>query len=164
MKKKKNMSKKNKAPFINRSVIITSDHPFIIHGSVEKPLFPTHTHGLTELGLPEFLFDPLAFGAKGNALIIYRAYEYLIKPDNMPNIEAVKNGSTLQLTAKALWPDSTKEDPHTYCLRRVNPDFGSVKLAYYLDEITPDMWFVQMYVEGDNFALTDEYYRGGIRW
>jgi len=26
------------------------------------------------------------------------------------------------------------------------------------------MWFVQIYVEGDDFALTDDYYKGGIKW
>lgn len=165
MKKKKNKSSNNNTPVTHRAVTVTSEkHPFIIHGSVEKPIFPTHTHGLTELGLPEFLFDPLAFGAKGNAVAIIRAYEYLMKPDNREEIENIRNGMTLQLTARALWPDSTKEDPHTYCLRRVDVDFAGVKLAYYPGEITPDTWFVQMYVEGDDFALRDEYYRHGVKW
>jgi len=49
-------------------------------------------------------------------------------------------------------------------LRRVYPDFEGIKLAYSHDKIIPDGWFIQIYVEGDDFALTDDYYRGGITW
>lgn len=37
-------------------------------------------------------------------------------------------------------------------------------LAYFPGEIKPNMLFIQMYTDGDNFALTDDYYRGGVRW
>lgn len=47
------------------------------------------------------------------------------------------------------------------------PEFEMVKQAYCIDgpdDIDPNMWFVQIYVEGDDFALTDDYYKGGIKW
>jgi len=35
-------------------------------------------------------------------------------------------------------------------------------MAYFPPEITDEMNIIQIFVEGDDFALTDEYYRGGI--
>jgi len=46
------------------------NYPYIIHADPlwdSEPLYPTHTHGLTEIGMPEFIMDPLAFGGDGNA-------------------------------------------------------------------------------------------------
>ena len=40
-------------------------YPFMIHADPpwdDEPPYPTHTHGLTEIGMPEFIIDPLAFG------------------------------------------------------------------------------------------------------
>jgi hypothetical protein len=42
-----------------------------------------------------------------------------------------------------------------------------VKQAYVIEsaeDVDPAMRFIQIYVEGDDFALTDEYYKGGIKW
>jgi hypothetical protein len=41
-----------------------------------------------------------------------------------------------------------------------------VKQAYDLNDpadVDPKAWFVQIYVEGDDFALTDDYYKYGIK-
>jgi len=56
MKGEKEMKKKQKK---DKEV----DYPFITHGTpiFEKDQYPTHTHGLTEVGWPEFFIDPLAF-------------------------------------------------------------------------------------------------------
>ena len=45
-----------------------SDYPFTIEADplLEDTAFPTHTHGLTEVGMPEFIMDPLSFGGEGN--------------------------------------------------------------------------------------------------
>ena len=41
---------------------ITKDFPYIIHACPPTvDAYPTHTHGLTEIGMPEFIVDPLAF-------------------------------------------------------------------------------------------------------
>ena len=149
---------------VKRAVTIMSGHGFIIHGAVAKPLFPTHTHHLTEMGMPEFIFDPLAFGAKGNANRMIDAYKYLSKSENADQLEDIRCGLTIQLTANDLVPEFTGEHSYIYCLRKVFPDFEGVKLAYYPDELDPEMWFVQIYVEGDDYVLTDAYYRGGIKW
>jgi hypothetical protein len=56
-----------------------SDDPFIIHASIncgKCGSFPTHTHGLADKGMPEFIMDPLAFGPEGNSDIINTAYVF----------------------------------------------------------------------------------------
>lgn len=144
----------------------TAECPFIIEASADMPAFPTHTHGLTELGWPEFLMDLLSFGADGTGGRINLSYDYFNKPENKDKLKAIKNGKTVKLTITDLKPDAKPEDM-VYCYRRVFPEFEMVKLAYCIespDDIDPAMWFVQIYVEGDDFALTDEYYKGGIKW
>ncbi|NMC87061.1 MAG: hypothetical protein GYA69_01250 [Candidatus Moranbacteria bacterium] len=141
--------------------------PFIVHACADMPAFPTHTHGLTELGMPEFLIDHLAFGGNQNGGRINASYDYFTKPENKGKLEAIKNGETVKLKDPDLMPSCEYPDPHVYCYRRVYPEFEMVKLAYCIespDDIDPAMWFVQIYVEGDDFALTDEYYKGGIKW
>jgi hypothetical protein len=149
---------------IMRLIIFNTGHGFIIHGANAKPFFPTHTHGLMGLGMPEFIFDPLAFGAQGNAKRIVDAYRYLSKSENADKLEDLKYGITIRLTVNDLAPEFTGDHPYVYCLRKVSPDFEGVKLAYYAGETGPDMWFVQMYTEGDDYVLTDDYYRGGVKW
>jgi hypothetical protein len=141
--------------------------PYIIHACPEPPGFPTHTHGLTKVGMPEFLIDPLAFGPKENAGLINRAYEYFIKPQNANTLQAIWGGKTLKLTRKDLCPKSDTSDPLIYCFREVPPTFEAVNQAYLIKECGTDvsgMRFVQVYVDGDDFALTDDYYRGGVKW
>lgn len=158
------MKKKNKQHEIKRLTIFNTGHGFVIHGANANPLFPTHTHHLTEMGMPEIIFDPLAFGAKGNAIRIIDAYKYLAKEENADQLDDLKHDMEIKLIEKELYPEFTGEHIYTYCFRKVSPDFEGVGLAYFPEEINDDMWFVQMYVEGDNYVLADEYYRGGITW
>jgi hypothetical protein len=140
---------------------------FIIHATDEFPVLPTHTHGMTKIGMPEFLMDPLSFGPYGTGSRINVACKYFNKPENRSTLEAIKNGETVKLTHLDLVPDKNVNDPYVYCLRRVFPDFEMVKQAYLIEsheDIDPNMWFIQIYVEGDNYVLTDQYYRGGIKW
>ncbi|MDM7986354.1 MAG: hypothetical protein QUS13_03365 [Smithella sp.] len=145
---------------------VTKEHPFIIEVSADMPAFPSHTHGLTEVGMPEFLIDHLAFGASGNGGRITASYEYFTKPENAGKLDAIKNGETVKLTINDLKHDAKPEDI-VYCYRRVYPEFEMVKQAYLIEDpkdVDPKMWFVQIYVEGDDFALTDDYYKGGIKF
>jgi hypothetical protein len=146
---------------------VTKELPFVIEVSADMPAFPSHTHGLTEVGMPEFLIDHLAFGASGNGGRIKASYDYFVKPENAGKLEAIKKGQTVKLTDKDLKPSCDHPDPCVYCYRRVSPEFEMVKQAYLIedpDDIDPKMWFVQIYVEGDDFALKDDYYKGGIKW
>jgi len=145
---------------------ITEDIPFIIEVSANIPAFPTHTHGLTKLGMPEFLIDHFCMGPVGNGGRINSSYKYFTKAENASKLNAIKNGETVKLTITDLNPDA-KPGKLIYCYRRVYPEFEMVKQAYDLDDpnqVSPETWFVQIYVEGDDFALTDDYYKGGIKW
>lgn len=146
----------------------TGDVPFVIHSNPpeEMPQIPTHTHGLAEMGMPEFIMDPFAFGATQNAARINLAYDYFSKPENKNKLDAILNGKTVELTAKDLKPDATEN--YIYCFREVSPDFEAVKLAYpagdNLGTNISDARIIQMYVKGDDYVLTDEYYKGGVMW
>ena len=108
--------------------------------------------------MPEIIIDPRAFGAEGNCKRINLIYEYLNKLENTSKLKDVKEGKTIKLTMKDLTNDYDGEEEYIYCLRKVPIDFEAVKLAY-LNDIEPGMWFMQIYVEGDDFSLTDEYYK-----
>lgn len=145
---------------------MSAKHPFIIHGCKDMPAFPTHTHGLTELGLPEFLIDHLCMGINGNGGFINASYKYFNKPENAVKLDAIKSGKTVKLTPEDLKPDIIPSEL-VYCFRRVYPDFQMVKEAYDLNDpnqVGATTWFVQIYVEGDDYALKDDYYKGGIKW
>lgn len=139
--------------------------PFEIHGSsIEARFqFPTHTHGLHKIGLPEFFIDPLAFGPEQNSQRIFAAYDYFLKPGNNDKLDGILKGEVIELKSKELHPKA-KDDSDVYCFREVSPDFEAVKMAYIVDDsdIDPDMRFVQIWVKGDDYALNDEYYKGGI--
>jgi len=146
---------------------IVKEQPFIIHGCTGMPTFPTHSHGMTDLGMPEFLINHWAFGMRQNGGIIGASYRYFIKPENALKLDAIKNGETAKLTIVDLKPDAVEEQEDlVFCYRRVYPEFEMVKQAYCIDdprEIDSKTWFVQIYVEGDDFALTDEYYRDDVQ-
>jgi len=141
--------------------------PFDIHGSSQKARhqFPTHTHGLDKIGLPEFIIDPLALGPEQNSQRIFAAYDYFLKPENNDKLDGILNGEVIELKSKELHPNA-KDDSDVYCFREVPHDFEAVKMAYSVDgsDLDPDMRFVQIWLKGDDHALNNEYYRGGIIW
>jgi hypothetical protein len=142
-------------------------YPYIIHGchhtGPDFP-YPTHTHGLTEIGMPEFIFDPLAFGADGNASRINKAFEFFMRPENDHLFRSILSGQIVKLTSGELHPPAAAE-PYVYSFREVAPDFQAVIEAYGpgISEFVPPMRFIQIWVDGDDHALTDEYYRGGVK-
>ena len=63
------------------------EYPFIIEADplLESTSYPTHTHGLYDIGMPEFLMDPLSFGGEGNGQRINSAYKFFKKQKNVLN-------------------------------------------------------------------------------
>lgn len=142
----------------------TVEYPFIIHADwmVEQTAFPTHTHGLAAIGMPEFFLDPAAFGPVGNSTKINLAYEFFSKPENAAKLQAVLRGEIVKLHSTDLDPGI--DEDYIFCFREVPHEFEGVKLTYP-DEIgIEEMRFVQIWVEGDDYALEDDYYKGGVRW
>ncbi len=73
-------------------------------------------------------------------------------------------GETATVNSKEL--DPARSGEHNICFRRVGIDFEAVKQAYEgldLEKIADVISFIQIYVEGDNFALDDDYYKGGVK-
>ncbi len=157
MGKKKKLKNKHKGKF---------KYPFIIHAAAltsEESPFPTHTHGLYEIGMPEMLIDPLAFGPEGNGGRINSFYKYFMTSEGSKKLKEILSGETIKLTLKDIRPNG--DDPYVYCFREVTSEFEGVKISYDTgDGIPEDMRFIQIYVEGDDFALKDEYYKNGVRW
>jgi len=143
----------------------TNDFPYIIHACPPTvDAYPTHTHGLTEIGMPEFIVDPLAFGPQGNAQLINDSYLYLYRPENTDALDLIMKGETVTINSKEL--DPARSGEHNICFRMVGIDFEAVKQAYEgldLEKIADVISFIQIYVEGDNFALDDDYYKGGVK-
>lgn len=153
----------------NTTSLTKENYPYIIEACPpwdDGPPYPTHTHGLYDIGLPEFIMDPLAFGGIGNGQRINSAFNYLIDPKNTQNLAAILNGQIITLTGPQLDPKYMHKDPYVYCLREVSPHFEAVRQAYGSEVayFVPPMRFIQIWVDGDDFALTDEYYRGGVTW
>jgi hypothetical protein len=140
--------------------------PYIIHACCHAyNSFPTHTHGLTEIELPEFIVDPLAFGPQGNARLINASYRYLSMPENAEILNSIMSGENITINSKTL--DPSYDGTHNFCFRRVGIDFEGVKQAYDgldLGKIEDVISFIQIYIEGDDFALDDDYYKDGVTW
>jgi hypothetical protein len=151
------------------SFLTQGNYPYMIHAcplSDKDFPYPTHTHGLYDLGLPEFIIDPLAFGGEGNGLRINSAFRYFMNPLNAGQLDAVLSGQIIKLTGPQLDPKYMLKDPYTYCFRKIYADFEAVKQAYGkgVVSLVPAMEFIQIWVDGDDYALTDEYYLGGVTW
>jgi hypothetical protein len=143
-------------------------YPFIVHASPpwdEDPPYPTHTHGLTEIGMPEFLIDPLTFGGEGNCDRINYAFDFFMKPEKNHLLQDILKGKVIKVPAVDL-SLNLKGEPHTYCFREVPPKFEAVKLAYGygVAYVIPRMRFIQIWVDGNDHVLMDAYYRDGVRW
>jgi len=123
--------------------------PHIIHACFvvpKEPLFPTHTHGRTAIGEPELFINARAFGPKGNVQMINGVHAHLkFNPDDKIKINS---GQTVEFPIG---------DGMTICLRKVGADFQAVRNAY-VGIMPKGMSFIQIYVKGDDFALTNEYY------
>ncbi|MBA3010023.1 MAG: hypothetical protein KJ882_08770 [Proteobacteria bacterium] len=143
-------------------------YPFIIHGDPlqESTAFPSHTHGLNDIGWPEFMIDPLAFGPHGNADRINEAYDYFKKSKKRKLLTKIMNGHTVEAPINKLHKKWKEAPNYKICFRLVPNTFEAVKLAYGTEsgQVDPDLVVVQIYVKGDDFALMDAYYAGGVTW
>jgi hypothetical protein len=146
----------------------TGKYPFIIHADPlqENKTYPTHTHGLNKKLWPEFMIDPLAFGPYGNADRINEAYDFFKKPRRRLILNRIICGEVIEVPIEKLCKHWGGPPFYTMCFRLVPNTFEAIKLAYGPGgmEVDPDLVVVQIYVKGDDFALMDEYYKGGITW
>jgi len=128
--------------------------PHIIHGDPNpktRLAYPTHTHGLVTVDIPEILMHTPCFGLQGNAFMINMVVgSLMLNPDHYK--EFMENSFIKGITGIY-----QSIDEMTLCLRKVDSSFLAVKKAYNDDPETK-FGYAQLYVEGDNDALTDKYY------
>jgi hypothetical protein len=127
---KSNFKIERRKKMYNNRIPTDSEFPFTIEADplLEDTAFPTHTHGLTEIGMPEFIMDPCSFGGEGNAGLINAAYRYF--RNNTGDLQAVLDGEILKYPINFItigWGDAPN---YTICFRRVYETFGAVKLVY----------------------------------
>ena len=131
----------------------TTDLPYRINaGDLDYPL-PGHTHGLSEIGMPEFIVDVRTFRDVGEWCLINGAYAFFIDPQNHEKLEFILNGQTVKVLRKELMPDSQTDGSKVYCFREAPPTHWAVKRTYKDEGIEPGMRFVQIYTEGDDTFL-----------
>ena len=127
-------------------------YPYIVHtcapGKDEK-LFPSHSHGRDCFGEPEYLINCRCFGPVHNVAAINNVHNYL---EEHPALKTrILSGQTVEMEYS---------DDITLCLREVGSKFEAVRSAYEGCDLN-EMRFIQIYVKGDDFALTNEYYAAG---
>ena len=140
-------------------------YPFLIHAHplIERTAFPTHTHGLNAKDWPEFMIDPACYGPYGNADRINEAYDYFKRPRRKKLLNRILKGETIEIPINKLCKGWDGES-YPICFSLVPNTFEAVKQAYKPEGVDPDLVVVQIYVKGDDFALTDEYYEDGVTW
>jgi len=122
--------------------------PHIIHGN-QNNIFPTHTHGLAGVGLPELFIHAEAFGLVNNANIINGVFVYLcLNP-------AEWNRVAKRIPIEIDIPDSDL----ILCVRPVGVKFFGVTMSYSPNDIDCPTGFAQLYIKGEDHTTTDEYFR-----
>lgn len=127
--------------------------PFIIHGNPHH-LFPTHTHGLASIGLPEMFIHSKAFGVISNgnitnADIINNIFIYLSL--NSSEWDKVTNREDIETQL-------TKDLDLIFCIRSVDVHFSAVRMAYGEHDLSSPTGFSQIYVKGEDHVLDAQYF------
>jgi hypothetical protein len=120
----------------------------IIHGCPHSS-YPTHTHGLEKIGLPELFINGKAFGTLNNASCLNLTVEYL----NLYDSEREKIINKKYIEIKIF-----EDVNYIMCLRAVNNKFKGVTTAYYDEDLSCKTGFYQLYVKGDFHVLNDRYF------
>jgi len=131
---------------------VPKEMPFIIHGNPFHK-FPTHTHGLCMVGLPEIFIHSRAFGLENN--------EFMNNGDiiNMAFIFLCQNNSEWDKVAQRELIDiPLGKDGFTLCLRPVDISFAGVTTSYSVSDRDCPTGFSQLYVKGEEHPLDDKYF------
>ena len=132
---------------------LSRNMPFQIHGDINmasKEAYPTHTHGLVTVDLPDIFINASAFGPVDNAKMINIVASGLILDKN--HYAEFLEKSILELKT------GVYEDDIIMCLRKVENNFLGVTRAYNNDE--PSIFgYAQLYVQGDSHVLVDDFYK-----
>lgn len=131
--------------------------PHDIHGNPNNE-FPTHSHGLESVDMPELLINAVAYGSFGNAKIINLIFGYFwLNPHILEELKEKKEIEVDRDYAIA----NTKGA--SLMVRMVPNNFGGVITAYHGKDLNCTTGFAQIYVRGDLHVLRDSHYFPGRR-
>ena len=124
--------------------------PYTVHVSpiFDEQQFPTHTHGLTDLGMPEFIGDIFSFGSCGMSSRLHAAYEYFSRPENTKKLGTILTGKKIILTGKELQPDLDYDYEIVYGFEEIPVESEAVKQAYLSKalQLESEMRFIKISV------------------
>ena len=80
----------------------------------------------------------------------------------MGDLQTILKGKILKYPVNIIAPRWQNAPIYTLCYREAAASFKGVKLAYP-GAVDPEMRFVQIWVDGDVYALNDLYYLGGVK-
>jgi hypothetical protein len=128
--------------------------PHQIHADTsgaEKYSYPTHTHGLASIGLPEMFINATCFGPYGNAAAINHAFVEIAESDE--KIKAIQEGQEIEISS-----EDNGEEIITLMLRPVSNKHMGVLAAYGENAENAPVKFAQLYVKGDDHVLEETYF------
>jgi hypothetical protein len=132
--------------------------PHMIHmdsTGAHKAAFPTHTHGLNTLDLPEIFINASCFGPIQNANAINVAVATVANDDAL--IEKVRNKEEiLIMELEAMSPEGEKESLELMLRPVSNTHLGV--LSAYSEEDAKEGAFAQLYIKTDIDVLDEGYF------
>lgn len=129
-----------------------NDPPHMIHGDKiggVKQAYPTHTHGLASVGMPELFINANAFGPVDNAKIINVIVAMIATYDKL--LGKIQAKEELELTIAPL-------GDFRFMIRSVPNHHLGVMSAYPTEEQRLGIEFAQLYVKGDDHVLEEDYF------
>ncbi len=131
--------------------------PHIVHGNPNNE-FPTHSHGLEKVKMPEMFINALAYGHVENAKVINLIFGYFWL--NPYALEELKEKGEIEVDRDYTIADTKGA---SLMVRIVPNNFGGVIAAYHDKDLECKTGFAQIYVRGDLHVLRDSYYFPGRR-
>ena len=131
-------------------MIVQSSYTVHVCPIFDEQRFPIHTHGLTDLGMPEFIGDIFSFGSCGMSSRLHAVYEYFSRPENTKKLGEILTGKKIILTGKELQPDLDYDYEIVYSFEEISTDCKAVKQAYLSKalQLEPEMRFIKISVVG----------------
>ncbi len=125
--------------------------PHMIHGDSiggVKRAYPTHTHGLASVGMPELFINANSFGPEDNARIINAIVVMIATSDEL--LKKIQAKEELELTPPPI-------DDFCFMIRSV-PNHHLGVIAAYSERDRDGVEFAQLYVKGDDHVIEEEYF------
>jgi len=108
--------------------------PLSIHVSPAdaSSVYPTHSHGLNYIGLPELVIAATEYGPEFNSNRLLAIYASLANPQNEAKLSILVNGATIEFTTRDLLPDKEVPDEvnYLYMMKKVPATADIVVEAY----------------------------------